>query len=290
MPRRNSYSSVRPVIRPIDGSTEGARGELDTGVHADLEEIASVVVAQEDQEISSEAVSVTQADAHRTMPRAANDNVDESIGNHLKGEGEVVTSPSIYSHRMNRRNSNRGLNKFTRAEQRDLQTFLNPQTDRERALRQFADDFAATGESPETLSRRKRAYIRRLDRAIQKAESENDRMHVVNMPLELDSNSNREEFLQALQGNPGIVQTFNGFSRGNQDINKITTDDAEEIIVQLETSRGMYLGARGGSSHLLPRGLRASFVAVREMPIQRPDGTTYRRTIVQLRELPTEEN
>lgn len=287
---RNSYRSVRPVIQPIDGATEGARGDIDTTISHDLDEAVSNIVASEDQQITAEAVSVTQADAYRTMPRAATDNVDETIGNHLAAAGETIQSPSIYSHRMNRRNSNRGLNKFTRAENRDFQTFLNPQTDDERAMRQFAEDFAATGESPETLSRRKRAYVRRIDRAIQKAESENDRMHVVNMPLRLNPGVDREEFINALRENPGTTQTFNGYSRGNQDINKVTTDDDNEIIVQLETARGMYLGARGESSHLLPRGIRASFVDVREAPIRRADGSTYTRTIVQLRELPNEDD
>ncbi|MCS4255967.1 hypothetical protein M2405_004270 [Rhodococcus erythropolis] len=143
------------------------------------------------------------------------------------------------------------------------------------------------------LDERTRSQVQRIDRAIQTAERGNDRGHVVYCAVSVPHSLPEQpaNLPSALQ--PGSRIEFDRYTMSTHAIHELDPVVGDrEVIFEMETPRGMYLGGSDSvddTSHLLPRGMRWQVVSSHEGRYQRPDGSLGRRNIIQLRDI-TEEN
>ncbi|MFT7022439.1 MAG: hypothetical protein ACJA07_001523 [Rhodococcus sp. (in: high G+C Gram-positive bacteria)] len=138
------------------------------------------------------------------------------------------------------------------------------------------------------LDERTRVHVQRIDRAIQTAEQNNDRGHVlycaVTVPHEIPVEAkNLPSTLQV-----GSRLDFDRFTMTTHAIHELDPILGErEVVFEMETNRGMYLGRSDSlddTSHLLPRGMQWEVASSHEGRYRRTDGSIGRRTIVQLRD------
>lgn len=281
--------SYRPPVLQATNvpSNTAVDGSIPTAAATATRDAAIAATRAADATIDATAGTMQQADAQRAMPRARTDNLNDAAGRHLTDVGDTVERPSAFSHRKNRRNVNRAIAHFNPAQRRAAATFINPQSDRQRTIRDSLNRHFESNGTLDSLGDGTRRLVRQLDGAIQKAERENDRSHVVYTTLNLQGQS-RADYLAALNATPGYHQNLLGYTRANHDMNKIAGDQ-DSIYVQIETARGMYVGNEGSTGHLLPRGLELEFVNSGEFDVDNGQGGTVRRTIVQMREVRQDE-
>lgn len=136
-----------------------------------------------------------------------------------------------------------------------------------------------------------RAAVQRTDRAIGRYEHENTRGHVVYANLEMPAAVPAGHTLRVLREHfrPGAVVSFDRFTGTAHQLHEIepAQDPGSVPAFEIQTRRGIYLGtgSTGDTTHLLPRGLRASVVSVHEAAYLRPDGTRGTRPVIQLLDL-----
>lgn len=134
-----------------------------------------------------------------------------------------------------------------------------------------------------------RVHVQRVDRAIQTAEQNNDRGHVVycavTIPHELPCEA--KDLPSTLQ--PGARLDFDRFTMTTHAIHELDPILGErEVVFEMETNRGMYLGRSDSlddTSHLLPRGMQWEVASTHQGRYRRLDGSTGRHTVVQLRDV-----
>lgn len=281
--------SYRPPVLQATSvpSNTAVDGSIPTSAATATRDAAIQATRTADATVDANAGTMQQADAQRAMPRARTDNLNDAAGRHLTPTNETVERPSVYSHRTNRANVNRAAARFNPAQRTAAATFINPQTDQQRQIRNGLNSHFESGGSVNDLLPATQRLVRRLDGAIQKAERENDRSHVVYTTLNVQGTS-RDDYLQALNNTPNYHQNLLGYTRANHDVNKIAGDQ-DAIYVQIETSRGMYVGNEGSTGHLLPRGLELEYVGSGDFNVDDGQGGTVRRTIVQMREVRQDE-
>lgn len=243
----------------------------------------------DDANTEATASNMQGADARREIPRARQDNFNENSGRTLTPSGETITPPSVFSHRTNRRNANQGISRFNPAQKRSISAFINPQTQRQTEIRDLVNQHFENGGKVSDLSPAAQRYVRQLDGGIQKVERENDRNHVVFTTVNLPDGVTKDKFLDSMRSSSRYHQHLLGYTRANHDINKVNPNapDAQDdsIYVQIETSRGMYVGNQGSSGHMLPRGLELEPVNVGEFDVQDSNGNTVKKTVIQMREV-----
>lgn len=134
-----------------------------------------------------------------------------------------------------------------------------------------------------------RAKVQRLDRAIQAYERINDRTHRVYVAVELPDNHPDVTAMEDVPANiqPGAVIDFDQFTVAKHNLHETAGHDSERhLVLELVTSRGMYLGRSDSiedTTHVLPRGMRLEVVSASHEPYATPDGFNE-RLILQLRE------
>lgn len=134
--------------------------------------------------------------------------------------------------------------------------------------------------------------IQRVDRAIQAYEAASDRSHVlysnVQMPPDV---TGRElgDFTRATLP-AGTELALDRFTLAAHDPHEVEPYDHRGVVVmEIATRRGMYVGQSGNGSqtgHLLPRGMRLWVTGITRLSYARPDGSTGRRTTIQLTDTP----
>lgn len=151
----------------------------------------------------------------------------------------------------------------------------------------LSETFEAGGQ----LSDTDRVRVQRIDRAIRRYEEANDRGHLVYSGLSLDDDLLSEdqragrglqEWLEAWTA-PGDRFTFDQFTDTDHVPHKVA---ATPVLLEIETSRGVYLGGAttaGSTAHLLPRGIQLEVVAITTTTVARPDQPPLQRPTVQLR-------
>lgn len=139
--------------------------------------------------------------------------------------------------------------------------------------------------------------VQRVDRAIQAYEASNDRSHVlycnVQMPRYVNAGNvagyARNHFPS---GQEIAFDRYTGSSHCMHELELEEPASERTIVFEMATRRGMYLGRSGrgdDTSHLLPRGLRLWVVGTGQASYLRPDGSTGRRTVVQVTDTPPAE-
>lgn len=136
--------------------------------------------------------------------------------------------------------------------------------------------------------------VQRIDRAIQAYETHNTRSHVVYTNVQAPGHVNASDLdrFARSQFPRGSEITFDRYTLGAHNMHETEVADRHNhrvIVFEIATRRGMYLGQSGSghdTSHLLPRGMRLWVQTSTRATYQRPDGTTGRRTVVQLTDTP----
>lgn len=138
--------------------------------------------------------------------------------------------------------------------------------------------------------------VRRVDRVIRMAEGHNVADNIVYTPIRPPDAVNSGNVRDWLNRN------FAAGTEVNFDRYTITSHHAAQAdgggpadwrpLCEIVTRRGAYVGKapisdgpHPNGAHYLPRGLRLRCVGIASVPITRPDGTQYRRTVLQLEDL-----
>ena len=231
-----------------------------------------------------------QKDRERIFPRATTAELgDPRMRRTLPARGD--TRMPLSARQKNERSSDRRRTQATMPLTRlRAQKELVTRPDRWRqindALSEHTSDIQALGEADQQR-------IRRIDRAIQAYERNNDRGHVlyanVAMPAYIN-HSNRERFVRNNFA-PGHRFSFDRYTVATHQLHETAShvpDTGQVVVFEVETRRGAYLGQsdkKDNTGHLLPRGMRFEVVDVHPATYQTPDGKTGSRLVVQLRDI-----
>ncbi|MFE0750871.1 hypothetical protein [Gordonia sp. NPDC058843] len=154
----------------------------------------------------------------------------------------------------------------------------------------------ATGNAQQ-LSARDRRSVQRLDRLIQSYERDSGRGHVVYAVAELPTDTSvtrRRDVPETLQ--PGARISFDQYTMATHTLHEAAAiaehrraqgSGASTVILEIETSRGMYLGRSDSlddTSHLLPRGLGMRVAGIDEHADYARPGGHDSTLVVQLRD------
>ena len=154
----------------------------------------------------------------------------------------------------------------------------------------------ATGNAQQ-LSDRDRRSVQCLDRLIQSYERDSGRGHVVYAVAELPTDTavtRRRDVPETLQ--PGARISFDQYTMTTHTLHEAAAVAAQRkgsgaatVILEIETSRGMYLGRSDSvddTSHLLPRGLGMRVAGIDEHADYARPGGHDSTLVVQLRDTP----
>jgi hypothetical protein len=128
------------------------------------------------------------------------------------------------------------------------------------------------------LGDKDRAMVQRLDRAIGSYEQFNDRDHTVyvgvRLPDNVESVFDKRDLPAGLKVGSRIA--FDQFTPATHNLHELPGhDDQRVVILEVTTSRGMYLGRAGtgdDTSHLLPRGMHLRLTHAAVVPYAASDG------------------
>ena len=148
----------------------------------------------------------------------------------------------------------------------------------------------------QALPDKEQEQIRRVDRSIQAYEQHNERGHVLytvaRMPPAINA-SNFEGFVRN-QSTPGRTVSFDRFTMATHQMHEsvqrtgIQDGSNRHVVFEMETRRGAYLGQSDktdNTAHVLPRGMDFEVVSVQDVSYTRPDGSSGRQKVVQLRDV-----
>ncbi|UAK39459.1 hypothetical protein K8O93_07255 [Gordonia bronchialis] len=156
----------------------------------------------------------------------------------------------------------------------------------------------ATGDAQQ-LSQADRKSVQRIDRLIQSYERDSGRGHVVYAVVELPTDTTvtrRRDVPATLQ--PGARISFDQYTMASHTLHEAAAVAAQRraegsggstVILEIETSRGMYLGRSDSvndTSHLLPRGLGMRVAGIDEHADYARPGGHDSTLVVQLRDTP----
>lgn len=135
--------------------------------------------------------------------------------------------------------------------------------------------------------------VSRTDRAIQDYERTNEREHIVYATLlsPAASDTSRTRLRQNLErmARQEKAMTFDGYIPATHSMGNIS--DGQDIVMEIQTRSGAYLGTSDSTpdaNHVIGRGRRLQPVNVFEAEYDKPDGTTGKRWVVQMRDVSEE--
>jgi hypothetical protein len=228
-------------------------------------------------------------DRERAMPRAtAGDIPDPRMERNLPRAGTVrrpLSSRQRKARSAAKRLTQDGL------PQTQYQALLSTVTDpgyRARVNNALSDAAGDVQQLPDRM----RAEVQRVDRAIQAYERGSGRGHVVYVNLELPDAVRGGHPLGTArayfpEGSAIDLDRFTGAAHSMHEVEP-PGGGADMPVLEVRTRRGMYLGRSDSlddTTHLLPRGMRLQVVAMHDATFERPDGSTGRRPVIQVRDI-----
>jgi hypothetical protein len=158
--------------------------------------------------------------------------------------------------------------------------------------RRLNDALSDAAGDVQQLPERERQEVQRLDRAIQAYEQQSDRGHVVYVNFEYpDAVAGAHPLGTAAEYFPaGSVMELDRFTGGSHCMHEVEPPAGARPmpVLEVQTRRGMYLGRSDSlddTTHLLPRGLQLRVAGMHDASYRRPDGTTGRRPVIQVRDV-----
>jgi hypothetical protein len=162
--------------------------------------------------------------------------------------------------------------------------------------RSLNDQLSRHAGDVQALAETDQARVRRVDRAIQAYEQNNDRGHVIYTNVTLPwyiNHGNVEGFLRN-NFEPGQRLSFDRWTAGTHQLHETSrhmpNPHGRVVVFELQTRRGAYMGRSDtvdNTEHLLPRGLQFEVSDVVEAAYRAPDGSSGTRLVVQMRDVTT---
>ncbi|OLT46663.1 hypothetical protein BJF87_22345 [Gordonia sp. CNJ-863] len=234
-------------------------------------------------------------DRDRAFPRDTSEVDDERKRRHLPDRGEFRTDLSSRQ-RKDRSVAKRRVHETApHSQMHEMRWAIS---DPQRWQHLNASLREATGNA-QHLRERDRRSVQRIDRLIQSYERDSGRGHVVYAVVELPTDtpvSRRREVPDTLQ--PGARISFDQYTMATHTLHEAAAvaatrraegSTATSVILEIETSRGMYLGRSDSvndTSHILPRGLGLRVAGIDEHADYARPGGHDSALVVQLRETP----
>lgn len=248
----------------------------------------------------SSGFTQSHKDSQRSYPRETNADLRTRMHRELPHSDEVRTPISARQRRERSKAKNAVYEKTPRTERRAVADLLGDDSpgglDRWEGINDSLS--AAAGDvHDEDISDGTRRTCQRIDRTIQRYERMNERSHVVYTNLSLpDLESAGLHATAKKKLAVGEVLEFDRYTMTAHSMHEIQPEepaDAErQVVLEISTRRGMYLGRSTGSddtSHLLPRATRYEVVGVHKVVCVAPGGELAERTVVQIRDLPDDQ-
>lgn len=220
-----------------------------------------------------------------------------------------VSEPVSHERKRRKLPSSREVRRSLSARQRDARSAAKNRAQARMPLREYQQLFDLVGDvrsstwvdlndalseaagDRQMLTDAQQQQLGRVDRAIQRAERDNDgRGHVVYLNVRAPHFINRSnaEGYAANQFSPGSTVEFDRYSGAAHNLHEIETSPSvasRTIAFEIQTRRGLYLGGShkvDDTGHLLPRGMRLRVAGSHRATYERPDGTRGERVVVQL--------
>lgn len=284
----------------IEAGTVDANGIKTAGVVAekfyDRRELSRVDAEVADRRLEDDPQRHHRAamDRDRAYPRDTSDVKNARKRRQLPGKGEFRRDLSSRQRKDRSATKHRVVDTAPRAQIRTLQGAfqkLQRWRDINSRLRE------ATGNA-QHLNARDRAEVQRIDRLIQRYEQASGRGHVVYAVVELPTDqpvTRAKDVPETLQ--PGARISFDQYTMCSHNLHEAAhaaelrhaETSGSTVILEIETSRGMYLGRSDtldDTSHLLPRGVGMQIAGIdAEADYARPGGHDS-TLVVQARDTP----
>ncbi len=294
MPRRTGPEPGWALDVDRGGAADLSGKQATLATEADMADRAADRAGARDLDEAVEAMpgmSRAARDRERAMPRSGGGEVpDPRMERTLPGPGQTRAPLSSRQRKARSASKQATQDALRQTEYVALRALVSDPVYRARVNDSLS---AATGDAQQ-LDERQRLQVQRADRAIRAYEKANDRGHVVYVNVQMpgalqggDPAGMARSFLPA-----GTVIEFDRYTGAAHTMHEVEPAGGGEgtLLLEVQTRRGMYLGRSDSvddTTHLLPRGMRlrvagdAHYAAYR-----RPDGTTGRRPVVQLLDVP----
>ncbi|MFE5339739.1 hypothetical protein ACFQ80_05940 [Isoptericola sp. NPDC056578] len=298
--RSSSHGPARPDGYVVDADRGSGPTSTKSAALLDTDEHAQRTVAREglrDLDRMTEAMpglNRLQKDRDRLMPRETNAELRHPVmQRRLPPAGQVRAPASSRQRKARSKARTLTLAGLPEVQVRTQHALVS----REAAWRSVNDQLSEhTGDVAE-LSDADQARVRRIDRSIQAYERHNDRGHVLYANVAMPWYINRQNVAGFVANNfrPGRRLSFDRYTAATHQLHETAGQVVDErgrvVVFEMETRRGAYLGRSDGADntqHLLPRGLEFEVVGSHEATFRRPDGSTGKKRVVQLRDVTDE--
>lgn len=223
---------------------------------------------------ASERLTRAQKDRARIFPRNTAQPLNPRTDHRVPELGELRRAPSAHQMRVRSKAKHAAHRAWTTAQHREMKALISDPAQWDRINDQLSD---MTGDI-ETLSKKDQQSIRRIDRAISRGESFNERQQVVYIAFNLPPDADEEQLASG-------TFTLDRYTVGT--MNLADVPDESTHVLELPTRRGLYMGQSAGgtdSSYLLPRGLFFETEAVYEGTWVDNAGERGNRRIIRIKE------
>lgn len=173
---------------------------------------------------------------------------------------------------------------------------LDEITSRQATWQRLNDQLGENVSDVDALPDGDRAFVKRVDRAIQTYERNNDRGHVLYANVQMPSYVNRTSLRTFTQSayQPGDDVAFDRFTGATHQLHEAshTPDPAGRMACfELKTRRGIYLGKSEGADntgHLLPRGMLWRVTGTTTVDYADRNGRRGQRVVIQMEDITPE--
>lgn len=231
---------------------------------------------------ASDRLTRAQKDRERILPRDAARPVNAATKTRIPEFDELRTPISGRQMKERSKTKRRAQTRWTKAQLRAIQEATSSPA----AWQALTDQLSASQGDLDGFSSRDRLTVQRIDRSIRQYEETNDRRHVVYANVQLPPSFKAAD----LESQP--VVHLDRWTAGAHNLHQLSGHhDQNTYVIELATSRGMYLGQSDGgtdTAHLLPRGMTFTIEKVYLARWKGPDGQTGTRRVIRLQEIDPE--
>ena len=226
-----------------------------------------------------------QRDLNRAYPRATAAPIENArLRRQLPAEIELRRSLSRRQRDARSVTKNRVLASMPATQHEATRTLMGDKRVWEETNRALSD---VAGDAVE-LDDKQRRFVQKVDRAIQRYERNSGRGHVVYLSVSVPEKVVDPRNLPSTL-HPGTVLSFDRFTGATHSLHELDgTCQPSDVVFEIRTDRGMYVGAAGhgsNSHHLMPRGIQLQVLGAHFAPYERPGQPPGERLVVQLVDL-----
>lgn len=273
---------------------EGERGNVTQTELADAVTLAAEdLVRQAGQaqtELMEETMTSRQVDANRDVPRTRRPTSESS--NRYKRELPAANTKRAMTSSRRKKDYSRHKNEWQRNLPKVRAASLNAVVGAEKGGPDKLEE--VNNALREVVGRRSRLdpklnrHVHRMDMAIADYERGNERQHLVYSVMRKPDGMSHEAFRENLArvARAEGSYTFDAYIPATHNLG--TLPDGDDVVMEIQTYSGAYLGGSDSTpdaDHLVGRGRRLQPVGVQEVNYAKPDGSTGRRWVVQMRDI-----